>query len=103
MDAIPEKFYYVPLPQLRRLRMPHRPRLRRSDLPRLGIRDLSAVAVIGRGLRGHPGRRVVEVWASHRPHARVVERWWASHKPDSVVWMLGIASAVVVAVVVARL
>jgi hypothetical protein len=85
MDPIPEKLYYVPLPQLRHLH----------------VRDLPLWATIGRGLRGrHDGHRFVEAWASY---TRAVERWWMSHTVDEVVWMLALALAVVVAFVVARL
>jgi hypothetical protein len=82
--AIPEKFYYVPLPGLSFL----------LRVPR------SFSAAIGRGL-GHSGRRVV--WASLRADARLVQTWWASHAADAVIGTVAIASAVVVGVVVARL
>ena len=89
MDAIPEKFYYVPLPQLTRRHV--------SDLP------LSAT--IGRGLRERhrSSRRLVETWRSHTRDARVIERWWVSHTLETVVWMLGMSLAVLVGIVVARL
>jgi hypothetical protein len=88
MDAIPEKFYYVPLPQLPRLHMP----------------DLPFSAALGSGLRGrHSVRRVAETWASHTPDARAIERWWVSHTLDAVVWTLAMSLAVVVGIVVARL
>jgi hypothetical protein len=87
-DPIPERFYYVPLPQLPRLHMP----------------DLAFSAAIGRDRQGlRWGRRVVKACASHTPNARVVERWWASHTLDAVLWTLALASAVVVGVVVVRL
>jgi hypothetical protein len=87
-DAIPEKLYYVPLPQLPPLRMP----------------DLPFSAAMGRGVRSwDSGRRVVETWASHTPGPRVMKRWWASHTVDLVVWTLVMSLAVVVGIVVARL
>jgi len=53
MDAIPEKFHYLPLPQLPRLDVP--------DLPRLRMPNLSLAAAMWHGVRGrHSGRRVAE-------------------------------------------
>jgi len=85
LDAIPEKFYYVPLPRLPRL------------LP-----DLPLSATMGRGR--HSSRRwLVETWRSHAPDARAIERWLLSQKLEAVVWMLGMSLAVLVGIVVARL
>jgi hypothetical protein len=85
LDPTPEKFYYVPLPGLSLLRVPS-----------------SFSAAIGRGL-WHSGRRVVRVWASHTPDARLVQTWWASHTLDAAIWTVAISLAVVVGFVVARL
>ena len=89
LEAIPERFYYVPLPQLPRLHMP----------------DLPFSPTMARGLRGRhkSSRRLVETWRSHRPDPRVIERWWVSHTLEAVVWMLGMSLAVLVGIVVARL
>jgi hypothetical protein len=70
MDAAPERFYYVPLPQLPGLRWPER--------------HLSAKS----------GRS----W--HR--APLLQKLWAAHSQDATVWVLVIALAVVIGVVVAQ-
>jgi hypothetical protein len=74
MDAIRRKLHLV-LSRRPRLRMPY----------------LALSATISRGLRRRHGA------------GRVVHTWWASHTPEAVLWTLGMALAVVVGLVVARL
>jgi hypothetical protein len=87
MDATPDKFYYVPLPQLPRLRMPDLPRLPRLRVPAL---PLSAVRVRGRRRR-------------YSTAAHIVETWSAAHSLDMVLWTLALALAVGVGVGIGRL
>lgn len=74
MDAATEKFYYVPLPRLPLLRWPQR--------------HLSARS--GRGDRS-------------RHRAPLLQKWRAAQSLDAAVWMLAIAVAVVVGVMVAQI
>jgi len=110
MDAIPEKFHNIPLPQLPRLHMP--------DLSRLRMTNLSLAAATWHGLRGRQGgRRVAKtrldaipekfyyvplpqltrrhvsdlplsatigrgLRGRHRSSRRLVETWW-SHTRDA--------------------
>jgi len=71
MDAIPDKFYYVPLPRL--------PRLRMSDLARLPHLHMSTVPLVGTMV---PGRR------SWRRSCRATGTWLAVHTRDAVAWTL---------------
>jgi hypothetical protein len=74
LGAIPEKLYYVPRPQLSRLRVPS-----------------SFSAAIGGALHSR-----------HRA-GRVVRKWGASHTLEATVWTLAIALAVVLGIVIARI
>jgi hypothetical protein len=88
MDAIPEKFYYVPLPRPPRLGMPDLPRPPR--LPRLPMPGLALSATIDAGRRR---------WRRGR---RVAATWWASHTLDAALWTLAIAFGVVLGLVLAQ-
>jgi hypothetical protein len=79
MDATPDKFYYVPLPPL--------PRLRMSDLQRLPRLPVPAVALSAVIEGGH--RR-------SQSGSRVARSWWSSHAQDAVLWTLAIASGLLV-------
>jgi hypothetical protein len=85
MEAMPEKFYYVPFPRLPHLRMSVFPRL-----PLLPTRGIGLSSKIGEGRRRWRRRR------------RVLETWWASHTLDAVLWTLAIVSAVLVGFVLAQ-
>lgn len=74
LSATPEKYYYVPLPQISRLRVPS-----------------SFLASIGRPLRSR-----------HRA-GRVVRKWRASHTLEARVGTLVIALAVVLGIVITRI
>lgn len=83
---MPEKFYYVPLPRLPRLRMGVVRELRRPRMP-----DLRLAAATGRGHRSWRRRR------------RVLRSWVVSHSVDAVTWTLVLALAVVLGVLAAIL
>ena len=62
MDAIPEKFHYLPLPQLPRLDVRDLPRLRMPNLPRLRLPNLPLAAAMWDRVGGrHSGHRVAEI------------------------------------------
>jgi len=114
MDATPEKFYYVPLPRLRRLgksdlaRLPH---LHIPSVPPLAAKLVRNRRTWRRGFYKAIGARCATQtlatissgqlrWRSGRKGA---ESWWFAHTLEVGVWTLGVALALAVGVVVARL
>jgi hypothetical protein len=114
MDATPEKFYYVPLPRLPRLRMSDLPRLPRPRVPTFAF---TAAIVGGR----QTWRRSAVPWtlataigaatefaADRGPRSwqigrRAAGTWWAAHTLEAAIWTLGLVFAVGAGVVVAVL
>jgi hypothetical protein len=86
MDATPDKFYYVGLPRLPRLRMSDRPRF-----PHLPVPTLPFAAALVRCRRN---------WGRS---SKATGTWWAAHTLEVAVWTLGTAVAVGVGMVVAGL
>jgi hypothetical protein len=78
MDAIPDKFYYVPLPRL--------PRLRMSDLARLPHLQMSTFPLAATIVRGE---------RSWRRSCRATGTWLAAHTLDAAAWTLATAIGVV--------
>ena len=123
MDALPEKFYYVPLPHIPRPHMPELPRLRKPDLPRLRagsiprlrvsalprlrtpelprlrIPDVSPVARRSTAALS-TGRRLTDGGISR---AQVAARWCGAHSREQIVWTLVTVAAIVLGVLAARL
>ena len=112
MDATPEKFYYVPLPRLRRLG--------RSDLARLPHLHILSVPLAAKIVRNHRtwrrGYRAIgarcatqtlatisSVQLSWRSGRKAAKSWWLAHTLEVAVWTLGMALALALGVVVARL
>lgn len=107
-DAVPERFYYVPLPRL------SRPRLR-------GVRQVMRFRMPLARRRRHGGIvRVVRAWRTHaldlalwvlglagaamrrwRATRRATKVWWRTHVLDVALCLSGLAGAVVVALVAA--
>jgi hypothetical protein len=80
---MPEKFYYVPLPRLPRLRITVVRELRRLRTPAFRF--------------SAPTRR------GHRNRRKVLRRWVVAHSRDAVLWTLALALAVVLGVLAAIL
>jgi hypothetical protein len=113
MDATPEKFYYVPMPRLRRLGksdLARLPRLHIPIVPPLAAKLVRNRRTWRRGYRAIGARCARQMLAtisgvrlSWRSGRKAAESWWLAHTLEAAVWTLGTALALAVGVVVARL
>ena len=100
MDPVPEKFYYVPLPRLPRVRLARLPRPRLQELPSYARPRLRRPRVRPPAL---PGPRVfnglvacARGWRRTRKGAR---SWWSAHRLDVALCVFGLACALAVALI----
>jgi hypothetical protein len=114
MDATPEKFYYVPMPRLRRLGKSDLARLPRLHIPI--VPPLAAKLVRNRRTWRRGFFKAIGAWCATQTLATIssgqltwrsgrkgAESWWVAHTLEVAVWTLGTALALAVGVVVARL
>jgi hypothetical protein len=94
MDAVPEKFYYVPLPRVRRLHVRDVRRLVRMRMRLVGYRCLriSEVGVF---------RSIIPAFRASQKAGRTAKSWWKLRRLDAALCIFVLASGVVLALIAA--
>ena len=96
MDPVPEKFYYVPLPRLPRVRLARLPRPRLQELPSYARPRLRRPRVLSRPRVFNGVDACARGWRRTRKGAR---SWWRAHRLDVALCVFGLACALAVALV----